>query len=395
MNTKELKSHGLIWFGAAVSIAEILTGTFLAPLGFVKAVTAIIVGHLLGAIIFYLAGYLGAKSEKSAMDSVKISFGEQGAHFFSLANILQLIGWTAIMILSGAQAVGYMLNPLVGINGNAIWSVLIGALILVWVKIGLKNLERVNTIVMGMLFVLTIVLSFNIFNHSLLSSETGGMSFGAAVELSIAMPLSWLPLIGDYTRFAKQKKSVSLVSGITYFFVSSWMYIIGVGAVCFTGASDIVSIMLEAGLGLIAVMIVIASTVTTTYLDVYSAGVSTTSIFKKLNEKHYAMYTTVLGTLLAIIAPVNHFEGFLYVIGSVFAPMFAILFTDYFILKHDVQHKKFNVTNMILWLFGFGFYRYFMAFESPIGVTVPVMLIVAAMSLVVNSGLNYVKAGAQ
>jgi len=393
MNTKELKSHGLIWFGAAVSIAEILTGTFLAPLGFAKAVTAIIIGHLLGAIIFYLAGYLGAASEKSAMDTVKISFGEQGAHFFSLANILQLIGWTSIMILSGAQAVGYLLNPLVGINGNTIWSILIGALIMIWVKIGIKNLERINTLVMSLLFLLTIILSLNIFNHPLIASETGGISFGAAIELSIAMPLSWLPLIADYTRFSKQKKRVSLVSSVTYFAISSWMYIIGLGAVCFTGASDIVSIMLEAGLGLIAVIIVIISTVTTTYLDVYSAGVSTNSIFKALNEKRYAMYTTIVGTLLAVVAPVNHFEGFLYVIGSVFAPMFAILFTDYFILKRDYSHQKFNGLNILLWLLGFSFYRYFMAFDSPIGITIPVMLVVATVSLIVNFSMKRLKEG--
>jgi len=171
------------------------------------------------------------------------------------------------------------------------------------------------------------------------------------------------------------------------------MYIIGLGAVCFTGASDIVSIMLEAGLGLIAVIIVIISTVTTTYLDVYSAGVSTNSIFKALNEKRYAMYTTIVGTLLAVVAPVNHFEGFLYVIGSVFAPMFAILFTDYFILKRDYSHQKFNGLNILLWLLGFSFYRYFMAFDSPIGITIPVMLVVATVSLIVNFSMKRLKEG--
>ena len=32
----------LIWFGAGVSIAEILTGTYFAPLGFAKGLAAIL-----------------------------------------------------------------------------------------------------------------------------------------------------------------------------------------------------------------------------------------------------------------------------------------------------------------------------------------------------------------
>lgn len=387
-----MKYHGLIWFGAAVSIAEILTGTFLAPLGFQKAVTAIVLGHIIGALIFYLAGYIGASTGKSAMDTVKISFGENGASFFSFANILQLIGWTSIMILSGAKAVGYVLNPIFNIQNDAIWSLVIGGLIILWVKIGIKNLDRVNTLVMSLLFILTLFLSFNIFTRPLINTADASMSFGFAVELAIAMPLSWLPLIADYTRFGKDKKKVSLVSSLTYFFASSWMYIIGVGAVCFTGASDIVTIMLEAGLGIIAVIIVIASTVTTTYLDVYSSGVSVTSIFPKAPEQRYAMITAVLGTLLAMLAPVDHFEGFLYVIGSVFAPMFAILLTDFFILKSDHSHKTANMTNGLIWLAGFILYRYMMQFDFIIGITIPVMILVSILSLIINGSRKYVKA---
>ncbi|MBS7528643.1 putative hydroxymethylpyrimidine transporter CytX [Fusibacter paucivorans] len=390
MNFKEMKYHGLIWFGAAVSIAEILTGTFLAPLGFHKAVIAILLGHFIGAIIFYLAGYIGANTGKSAMDTVKIAFGEKGSRFFSLANILQLIGWTAIMIINGAKAVAYVLNPILGLTSTVPWSLLIGILILIWIKIGIKNLEKINTVVMVLLFVLTITLSLNIFGGPLLSTAGDGMQFGAAVELAIAMPLSWLPLIADYTRFAKQKRTVSAVSAITYFTVSSWMYIIGVGAVCFTGASDIVAIMLEAGLGIAAVMIVIASTVTTTYLDVYSSGVSVNSIFPKASEKHYALATAILGTALSIMAPVDHFEGFLYVIGSIFAPMFAILITDYFILKSDSSVRSFNFINAAIWLIGFLFYRHMLQFDLITGITIPVMIAIAALKLIISGGLRYV-----
>jgi putative hydroxymethylpyrimidine transporter CytX len=294
------------------------------------------------------------------------------------------------MIISGAKAVAYALNPVLGFNSATPWSLLIGLLIMLWIKIGIKNLEKINSAVMLLLFLLTIVISFSIFGRPLINTADGSMSFGAAVELAIAMPLSWLPLIADYTRFAEQKRSTSAVSAITYFAVSCWMYVIGVGAVCFTGASDIVTIMLEAGLGIAAVIVVIASTVTTTYLDVYSAGVSVKSIFTKASEKRYAFAVAILGTALAVLAPVDHFESFLYVIGSIFAPMFAILITDYFVLKSDSSMHAYNHVNAVVWLIGFLFYRYMLPFDLIIGVTIPVMVAIGALKLIISGGLRYV-----
>ena len=96
--------NGLIWFGAGVSLAEILTGTSFAPLGFTKGLLAIIIGHIIGCGMMFFAGFIGGKTRKSAMETVKMSFGEKGGIFFSFLNVLQLVGWTAIMIYDGALA---------------------------------------------------------------------------------------------------------------------------------------------------------------------------------------------------------------------------------------------------------------------------------------------------
>ncbi len=47
-------SNGLIWFGAGVSIAEILTGTYFGELGFKKGILAIFIGHIIGCVLFSL-----------------------------------------------------------------------------------------------------------------------------------------------------------------------------------------------------------------------------------------------------------------------------------------------------------------------------------------------------
>ena len=370
--------NGLIWFGAAVSIAEIITGTYFAPLGFTKGLTAVLIGHIIGCTMLFLAGLIGGKVRKSAMETAKMSFGSKGALLFSVLNIIQLVGWTAIMIFDGGLAVNGIFDI-----GNWLWCLVIGALIALWIMIGIKNLGKVNIVAIGALFVLTIILSFVIFvSGSALNVSGEGMTFGAAVELSVAMPLSWLPLISDYTREAKEPVKATAASAVTYGAVSCWMYIIGMGAAIFTGESDIAQIMVKAGLGIAGLLIIVFSTVTTTFLDAYSAGVSSESLSAKINGKWFALAVTVIGTLGAIFLPLADITEFLYFIGSVFAPMIAIQIADFFILKQSTETDAFNICNLIIWFIGFVVYRLLMRVDIIVGNTLPDMLITIALCIV-------------
>lgn len=377
-------NQGMIWFGAAVSIAEIMTGTLLAPLGFAKGAAAIVLGHLIGCALLWAAGLLGAKTGRSAMETVKTSFGGHGAKVFAALNVLQLVGWTAVMTIGGARAVGVIANPVTGIQGEWLWCLVIGALIVLWILVGIQNLGKLNVFAMGALFLLTVVLSVVVFQSGTPAAGDGTMSFGAAVELSVAMPLSWLPLISDYTRNAQKPEKATAVSASVYFVASCWMYLIGLGAALFTGESDIALILVQAGLGLVGVVIIIISTVTTTFLDAYSAGVSAFSLSRRLPEKGTAVVVCLVGTALAIFTPIEQFENFLYLIGSVFAPMIAILIADFFLLKKDHSKESFSLVNFILWAVGFVIYRVFMTVDTVVGSTLPVMIIIALLCILVN-----------
>ena len=379
--------NGLIWFGAAVSIAEILTGTYFAPLGFAKGLLAILLGHIIGCAMLFFAGLIGGKVRKSAMETAKMSFGSKGALLFSVLNIIQLVGWTAIMIYDGALAVNGIFDI-----GNWIWCIIIGALITLWILIGIKNLGKVNTVAMAALFILTIVLSFVIFGKGTMQNIGGeGMTFGAAVELSVAMPLSWLPLISDYTREAKKPVKATAVSAVTYGVVSCWMYIIGMGAAIFTGESDIAQIMVKAGLGIAGLLIIVFSTVTTTFLDAYSAGVSSESLSSKISGKWVAVAVTVLGAVGAIFLPLTDITDFLYFIGSVFAPMIAIQIADFFILKQNKETSAFSIQNLIIWLIGFVIYRLLMHVDIVVGNTLPDMLITIVICVAVSKIRSKIK----
>ena len=376
--------NSLIWFGAGVSIAEILTGTYFAPLGFQRGLAAILTGHIIGCCMMFFAGLSGAHMRKRAMETVKMSFGQKVGLLFAVLNVLQLVGWTAIMIYDGALAADNIFH-----SGAWIWCIVIGALIILWIAVGVTNLGKINTIAMAALFILTIILCRVIFFGG---TETAGMgsdamSFGAAVELSVAMPLSWLPVISDYTREAQKPVKATAASVIVYGLVSCWMYVIGMGAAIYPGESDIAVIMAKAGLGIAALLIVIFSTVTTTFLDAYSAGVSAESIFAKLKGGHVGIVVTVIGTIAAILLPMDDITDFLYLIGSVFAPMIAVQIADVFILRKDKKLTDFDWRNLVIWLIGFIVYRWLMTVDIPVGNTLPDMAVVIVLCLVAEAVL--------
>lgn len=382
--------NGLIWFGAGVSLAEILTGTAFAPLGFQKGILAIIIGHIIGCTMLFLAGVIGGKTRRSAMETVKMSFGQNGGVFFSFLNVLQLVGWTAIMIYDGALAADGVLN-----TGRWVWCLVIGALIIVWILVGITNLGKINTIAMAALFILTLVLCKVIFFSGAAGNvdTSEAMSFGAAVELAVAMPLSWLPLISDYTREAEEPVKATAVSAVVYGIISCWMYVIGMGAAIYTGEYDIAQIMVKAGLGIAGLLIIVFSTVTTTFLDAYSAGISAESVFSKLNGKYAAVAVTVIGTVGAIVYPMDNITDFLYLIGSVFAPMIAIQIADFFILKRaDSLSDAIDVTNIVIWIVGFVLYRYLMGVDIPVGNTLPDMAVTIVICVIIRKSMGSKKA---
>ena len=387
-------SSSLIWFGAGVSIAEIITGTYFAPLGFAKGMAAIAIGHVLGCALLFMTGVIGAKKKMAAMQTTALSFGKIGAKFFGLLNAAQLLGWTGIMIYDGSLCANTIING--AKDYSKVAALAIGVLIVVWILAGVRNLDKLNFAAAAALFCLTILLCVKIFGGLFDGTDSGAamadgaagegmaeqaLSFGAAIELSVAMPLSWLPVISDYTKDAKRPVAVSLAAAVVYFLVSVWMYAIGMGAAIVAGESSIDIVMLKTGLGIAALVIVVLSTVTTTYLDAYSAGVSSQSVHSKINIKAAAIIVAVLGTVGAILFNMDNITDFLYLIGSVFAPMTAILLADFFVCKNDSSAKKIDAARIVVWILGFALYRLFMRFDFVFGSALPAMAATFVLAL--------------
>ena len=379
----------LVWFGAAISIAEILTGGFLAPLGFTKGVITILIGHVLGGGILFLAGTIGSLKKVTSMESTRLSFGLHGSFVFSLLNILQLLGWTAIMIFQGARLFDQAMLLLTGYSNPTLWTLLLTLFLCLWVSLGLQQLCKVNAVVVTLLLLFCLRIGYMLFKTPVVVSsiDTSALSFGEGVELSVAMCLSWLPLVADYTSKARRKHGGPAVSAVTYALASSFMFVLGLSLVLTTGTADLPGMLVGAGFGLPALFLVFFSTVTTTFLDVYSAGESSSNLMPTMPVKLFSLGICLVGALLAVSIPLTRFEGFLYVIGSVFAPLYALLFTDFFILhRPSMAQDNWDLVNIVLWIIGVFAYQMLLPFASFFGNTIVVMVFTGLLSLLVRWG---------
>ena len=381
-----------LWFGAAISMAEIFTGGLLAPLGFSDGIKAILLGHLIGGVIMLLVGVIGAQSKLPAIMSTRISFGTYGSYLFSLLNVLQLIGWTAVMIISGGRAANELGIALFGFDSINTWAVVIALLIALWIALGKNGFGKLNIIAVMLLLFLTLLLCGVVFKEGAIFSKinTGEMSFGLALELSIIMPLSWLPLVSDYTRFAKEKKSGLVGTFFGYFIGSSLMYIVGLSIALYAKDASVGTMMMALHLGFVALGIVLLSTVTTTFLDAYSAGVTLTNVFPKLMERTVALVMTFVGFIVAVFTPIEQYENFLYAIGSVFGPLFAIVLSDYFIFKKEqiASTLALHVGTFIVWAVGVFLYYQFQVMALPLGTTLPTMIATALLFIATKRGFE-------
>lgn len=374
---KGVFAQGVMWFGAAVSVAEIGTG-----LEFSGNWKALVCGHLLGGLLLFAVGLLGARSDENAMETTRSTFGRRGMRFFALLNVVQLIGWTTVMLSQGAAAV----TALAGSIPTAVCIVVLALLISIWVRVGMDNAHNVATVAMVLLAGLAVVLTVRLAQLPAVAAPAPVLEFRQAFELSVAMPLSWLPLISDYTHQSKLPVACTAVSATVYSLVSAWMYAVGM-LLARCGAAGLTDGILACGLGSVGLAIVMVSTVTTTFFDAYSAGESMKAMTlrgdagrgdmpdARVNPKDIGVAVCALGAVLAMTGFVDRYAEFLYAIASVFAPMAAVLLVDrYIVRKHCVAW------NFVSWAAGTA--AYYLADGLSWSSTVTSMTVAAVCALV-------------
>ena len=329
----------LLWAGAAISLSEIWAGGMLAPFGLAAGLGIVLLGHLIGNTPMALSGLIGSRHGVPSIVGTRGALGNRGSALPAALNMVQLVGWTAVMLWIGGQSAA-------GLAGGAEnawgWIVALGALTTLWAAAGSRvwrMLQKAGVALLLALSVAMTVLALKTYGwrELLAAPAAGGMPFMLGLDLAIAMPISWMPLVSDYTRHAAVPGKGMRGTWWGYFTVSSWMYAVGLVAALATGSGTPESALMElmGGHGLLApaVLVVLLSTLTTTFLDIYSNAVSAQSLLPKLGTKAAVLAAGGLGTALALVFDATKFEGFLLLVGSAFCPLFGVVLADYFVLK--------------------------------------------------------------
>ena len=386
-NRTGLFSNGVIWFGVAISVSEIEAGIQIASMSTLgSSWIPLVLGHIIGGIILFFVGLIGARVRLNAMETTKSTFGDFGSKFFAALNVFQLIAWVAVLNAQGAAA-------LMGLNlpiSFPLTCVILSAIIAIWVYVGLKRLSKITSIVMIILTILLVILSvkllgIDVSNVLPIASSMGNsapLSFWNIFEISIAMPISWLPVISDYTKDVKKPVQGSLVSAVAYTIASLWMYFLGMQIVGI-GTTSIAQSILLAGLGAQGVLILVLSTVTSNFVAANSAGESAKAIYNRIEPKTAGVVVSIISCMLAISGIMDHYIGFLYLIASVFAPMAAVLLVSFYLSNEENANPKIWYWNIFAWFVGFIVYQVTVNLDSIfLGPTLLAVIISAMLAYV-------------
>jgi nucleobase:cation symporter-1, NCS1 family len=379
----------LLWFGAAISIAEIWAGGLpaLTALGLGAGLMAIVCGRLIGNSLLAAMARIGADTGQPTMALTRPAFGIRGSYIPAVLNVIQLIGWTGWMLF-----VGYRYLDLVAANlglpagagypgMRVMWIVLLGALCTWWAAGGRRLWRAIQRWSSVALLLLTLAMTVVVLYRYDVSALWGAGSWKpwpilAAADLVIAMSVSWLPLVADYSRYATKGRAGAGGTFWGYTIGGVWMYAVGLLVALASGSQSpdemVVGVMGGSGAAwaIVAVVLVLLATVTTTFLDIFSTVVSAQNLWPRIPEKAGAVAVGMAGAGVALTLNVYSYQPFLEAIGAVFLPAFTIVLINYFILSGrrlktaqlGVAHgaywftRGYNWPALVAWLAGFVIY---------------------------------------
>jgi putative hydroxymethylpyrimidine transporter CytX len=387
----------ILWSSLGVGLLVFSAGSFLSAASFFDAMLAIVVGSVAGSILLALAGKIGSDHSIPSLISMRPSFGVRGSYLPAALNVMQLVGWTTFEIMIMARAAEMLAG---NVMPYYFWAAIFGALVALLGIAGPLNVARqwLGKFAVWIAYCTSAIIIISLINSTdvaaLISSPGQGMSFFSALDLVIAMPVSWMPLVADYNRFAKKSKRAMWATLIGFAMTNMLFYFGGV----LIGTSDVIGIVvaIQAMFFGFLMLLLIVDEADNAFADAYSAALSTQDIFSKINQKYLIIGFTALSVILATVVSIQNYEVFLLLIGAIFVPLFGVVLTDYYIVKkqkytEDMLYARQNKLGigapaMVAWAIG-ALINYLLSPLSPIymeqlpaiGATIPSL---AAASLI-------------
>ena len=359
-------SHASLWFSLGVGLLVMQVGSYLVPsVGTQDAILAILIGSVLGSALLAWTAKLGCTTGLSSAGLMHHTFGSSFARLPVILNIVQLIGWTSFELVVMRDGTGAMGQKIWGITLSPVLTTLLwGGLLTLLMTASMLTLVRqfVSRVGLPLVIASLLWLSWQ-FWHKLDAQGiaafmqrpgNGGMGMLSAVDLVMAMPISWLPLVADYARYGKSGRSTFGGTWLGYAIANIWCYGLGVLVVSVSEpGTDMVTALLLAQGGLVALGLILLDELDNAYGDVHSAGVSTQSLLGG-SLKTWALGLAVLSTLLAMVLPMHSLEPFLLMLSSVFVPLYGVILGRLACSSctADTSGKTIDWSAAALWLLG-------------------------------------------
>jgi len=388
----------VLWSSLAVGLLVLQAGDLLVPgLSAVGVITVAVLGSLVGSIMLGLAGGLGSKYGIPTMVSLRAVLGLRGSYIATMLNILQLIGWASFEILIMANSALLITGPFLGSYTTCFW-IFIFAFWCMLLSIGgplIVIRQWLEKFAIWFTYGTTIFITYMVvsnFPQLFAFQGDGSLPITLALDLVIAMPISWWPLISDYNRFSKGEKGAFLGTITGYTFANSWFYALGALLVLAYAGETIISAIVSITFGGLALAILLVDETDNGFADIYSGAVSTQNIMPKIKQWKLIAVITVISIFLAALIPQDWqltYESFLLYIGAIFVPLLGVLAMDFYIIRKKQygleefysSAKGFRIKSMLSWFVGI--IVYFMLYNyTAFGSSIP-SFIISAITLYV------------
>ena len=365
----------MLWTNLGISLLVlVLPAYFDLPLR--DALAATLVGGLIGNLMLAVAALIGADARVPTMVLQRAPLGRRGSYLPTALNVLQCLGWAIFELIVIATAAGLLCDKLVGFKGVWIWKLVFGAVAALLALLGPVGFVRrfVRKFAIWAVLASVIYLAWWIVDgarlHSIWSEGGHKGSFWLAVDTVVAVTVSWAPLVADYTRFSRDRRTAFFGVGVGYLLPTLFQFGFGSILVLSRGVDpnrpELILIAIAGG-GLAAALALLALTVDETdeaFANVYSTAVSTQNLFPWISQRALIVGASVLATGGALAIDMRSYQRFLLLLGAVFVPLLGVLVADWLLAgahytrTHVFDGPAFRPANIIAWLAGFVVYEW-------------------------------------
>lgn len=385
-------AHASLWFSLGVGLLVMQVGAYLVPgVGTRDAAIAIVIGSIIGSLLLAFTARLGAETGLSSAALMHHTYGSWFARLPIFLNIAQLIGWTTfelVIMREGTtaiaqQSLGLDLSSALGIAATTlVW----GAVLLLLLSGSMTTLVRTIVSRFGLPLVIAslVWLTWQFGSKLQLQgldafwNQPGDGSRGmlSAVDLVIAMPISWLPLVADYARYGKSTRGALGGTFLGYVFANMWCYTLGVMVISVSEpGTQMVSALLLAQGGLIALSLILVDEIDNAYGDVYSGSVSAHTALPKWSVRQWGFLIAVVCCGLAMVLPMHSIEPFLLMLSSVFVPLYGVILgrLSFGGLLQTATERKVNTSAAGIWVMGIVLFHCIAQFAPQWGAALPTL----------------------